>query len=555
MAHVAQYKKDRVTEFVDLINQYPIIGTVNMKGMPASSIQKMRGQLRKEVVIKMTKKRLIKKAFEQVKDSKKGIEKLEEYLHGMPALLFTKENPFKLYSTLQKSKSPAPAKAGQIAPKDIIVPAGPTPFAPGPIISELGSIGIKAGVEGGKVTVKEDCVVAKEGEEISAKAAEILTRLGIEPMEIGLDLTAVYEEGNIFDKKVLHIDEAEFMQKIHDACSWALNLSVEAAYLTKDNIELLITKTFKDSKGLALETNFMADAVAEELVMKAERQMLALKDTANITVEEKKEEGKAEEKKEEPKEPKAEKTLEELKAEKEPEEIGPKPQEDAIENVPHKETKSEKLEKEVKDLKEDVEKKEQDIKEDEKKIQEEKGEKKEDLVKEVVELTSEVLEEKEEIKEKTEEAKEEFKKEEPVIESVTPAVSEEELKKKIEEDIKKVEEAEKILEKEAKIIETKHPEQKQEIEKEIKETKKEVEDVKKEKKDMEKVEDLYETLKKKGTLRGEAVKFAQTSKKEDKKSDIPTVVELAIRNAKKDDSQEKVPSAYELMQKKKNKSS
>jgi len=65
----------------------------------------------------------------------------------MPALLFTKENPFKLYNKLQKSKSSAPAKAGQTAPSEIVVPKGPTPFAPGPIIGELGALGIKTAVE------------------------------------------------------------------------------------------------------------------------------------------------------------------------------------------------------------------------------------------------------------------------------------------------------------------------------------------------------------------------------------------------------------------------
>ncbi|MBI2112759.1 50S ribosomal protein L10, partial [Candidatus Woesearchaeota archaeon] len=35
---------------------------------------------------------------------------------------------------LEKNKSNAPAKPGQVAPKDITVKAGATSFAPGPII-------------------------------------------------------------------------------------------------------------------------------------------------------------------------------------------------------------------------------------------------------------------------------------------------------------------------------------------------------------------------------------------------------------------------------------
>ena len=143
MAHVAEYKKRIVQEIIDLANQYPIIGLVNMENLPAPQLQKMRAQLRDKIKFAMTKKRLIKLALEQAKNSKKGIEKLEDYFTGMPALIFTKENPFRLYNMLKKNNSPAPAKAGQIAPRDIIVPAGPTSFAPGPIIGELGQIGLK----------------------------------------------------------------------------------------------------------------------------------------------------------------------------------------------------------------------------------------------------------------------------------------------------------------------------------------------------------------------------------------------------------------------------
>ena len=141
-AHVADYKKEIVSNLANLITQYPIIGIVNMENLPAPQLQKMRAQLRGSFFITMTKKRLIRLAFEQTKSEKKGIEKLEEHLGGEPALIFTKENPFKLSRTLQRNKSPAPAKAGQTAPRDIMVSKGATSFAPGPIIGELAVAGI-----------------------------------------------------------------------------------------------------------------------------------------------------------------------------------------------------------------------------------------------------------------------------------------------------------------------------------------------------------------------------------------------------------------------------
>jgi len=268
-------KKETVKKIVDLLNEYPIIGAVNMENLPTPQLQRMKSQLRGKVVLLMTKKRLITRAL----DKKKELSELKKYLIGMPALLFTKENPFSLFKTIKKSKSPAPAKAGQIAPKDLVIPEGPTPFAPGPIIGELGALGIKAGVEGGKVAVKEPCTICKEGEPITEKVAGLLLRFGIEPMEVGLNIIAVYEKGTIYSKKVLDIDEEKFMQDLMTALSEAKNLAMEAAYFSDDTTEDLVQKAFREAKAVALEANFLSDAVVEELLTKAEREMLSLKET------------------------------------------------------------------------------------------------------------------------------------------------------------------------------------------------------------------------------------------------------------------------------------
>ena len=276
-AHVSTEKKKTVAQFVKLINEYPIVAAVNVESIPAKQLAKMRSLLRGKVVMLMTKRRLIKIALNSVKDKKPGIESLEKHLVGMPALLFTKDNPFRLFKILEKNKSKASAKAGQTAPDDISVEAGPTPFAPGPIIGELGQIGLKAGIEGGKVVIKQGKIVVKKGDKISAQAASLLTRLDIHPMQIGLDLNAAYESGVIFTKDVLAVDETEFMNKIRAASSEAVNLSVYTAYPTEDTIKLIVQKSYKDAKGLAVSQSIYADGIMGDILAKAERQMLGVK--------------------------------------------------------------------------------------------------------------------------------------------------------------------------------------------------------------------------------------------------------------------------------------
>lgn len=526
---IAEYKKNAVEQMVKYFQQYPIIGALNMQNMPAPQLQNMRAQLRADVVILMSKKRLIKIAIEKAKEKVKGLDELKKYLEGMPAFLFTKENPFKLFRIVEKNKSRAPAKGGQVAPYDIIVPKGATPFAPGPVISELGSVKIKTGVEGGKVTIREDSMVAKKGEVISAKLASVLTRLDILPMEIGLDIVAVLENGIVYGKDVLSIDEAKFMENLATAASWAFNLSVEAAYPTKENIELMICKSFGESKAVALEANFMADAVAEELVAKAEREMLSLKEIAKIEVHAKPAEAKHEHK-EEPK------------------------KEHAAHEHQHEETKP-KIDRTIQDLKEDVKKE-----------------------------TAEIKKEVEELRKKEEAEPMPAAKPGPFPEKITPAKiqevkpaddTEKDIVKRMDAEIERLDKEfkEDLKEAEQKVKELPRQEAK-EAKKVIEEVKTAVKDIIKEekaakqdapklgeiKKHAEKQpnfdsEKLFEELKKKGTLRGVN---AEEKKRPAVFTEPPTGDQLRalakkpLAETKKKEA-EHVPSAHELAEKRKKK--
>ncbi len=274
-AHVSEEKKQVVKEFTKLIDSYPIIAAVDVENLPALQLMNMRKSLRGKAELRMTKRRLMYKAIEASK--KENIIALKDHLKGMPALLFSKENPFSLFKILKKSKSPAPIKAGQKAPKDIVIKAGPTGFAPGPIIGELGSFGIKAGIDAGKVAVKEDKVVAKEGDVVNAKLAGILQRLNVLPMEIGLNLTAVYENGAILTKNVLDIDEDAFIKSIQEAYSDSLKLSISIGMPLKENIKIMLQNAHLDAYKLAEAQSIMTSDNVERILAKADSQAKAVK--------------------------------------------------------------------------------------------------------------------------------------------------------------------------------------------------------------------------------------------------------------------------------------
>jgi len=482
---VSEKKKAFVQRLTQLIQSYPVIALINLQNLPTKQLQNMKAMLlKKDILISMTRKRLMQLALKN--SQKPNIDQLSQKMKGMPALLLSKENPFTLCSILQKNKSSAPAKQNQISPKDIIVPAGPTNFAPGPIISELASVGIKTKVEEGKLTMVQDTVVAKEGETISSKLAEILKRLDIQPMEVGLDLVAAWENNLIFDAKQLAIDETEYFNNITQAFQEALNLAVEIAYPTADTIKLFLQKAFQESKTLALEQNILTDLTAEEILSKTEQQALSLKEAANLETPEKKEVKEEPQEEQKPEEPKVEETPEEK----------PKPE-------PQEAKKSTEEVKEEPKAEEKKEEQKEKLTEQEPIAEEPKESEEPQPIEEEKPTESQPSEEPEE--------KEQVEKEKPAEPQLTKKTETLNQEKKSKEDIPSAEDMIKAIkekfsstpqEKTAEVVEIKPQEPKPTAEKLIAEEKERAGKEKpKPDKDIEEAESLFEKLKKQGTLR------------------------------------------------------
>ena len=363
--HISEAKKQEVEDVKRLFNEYPVVGIVNLENLPTLQLQRMKKKLKGNIVLKHTKKRFMELAFDALKE-KPNAEQLKEKLKGVPALIFTKEDPFSLFKLLKKSQSNAAAKPGQEAPDDLVFPAGPTSFAPGPMIGELGQLGLKTEIVDGKIAVKEDKVLVKEGEVISAKVAELLAKLGIEPMKVGLNLTFTYENGEILGKEVLGVDEEEYIQNIKAAHSESFNVAIFAGYMTSDTAELLINKASREATALAKAGNIQTSETVKEQVAEAESAAKSIEaQMPDVPVEEKKEESEAS--KEQPKEEQKveeSKPVDELKEEAQPETPQESPKEEeskeeapAEPEAPKEEAKEEPVELEEK-VEEEVEKEE-----------------------------------------------------------------------------------------------------------------------------------------------------------------------------------------------------
>jgi len=323
-AHVSNKKKKELKEILNLFKKYKTISLGDLTSLPSKQLQDIRNRLKKDLLIKTSKKRLIRLAIKNFKD--KDLSGLNKYLDRcMPVLLLSNEDPFNIYSKLKKNKVNVAAKPGQIAPYDLEIKAGPTNFTPGPIIGELGQVGLVAAVESGKIVIKRDKIIAKEGDVITGKVADILVKMGIEPMEVKLNMIVSYEDGMIYDQEVMDLDEEKLLSDIKLAHTYAINLAVKAVYPCDETIKKLISKASLEANTLDSKIDIKIEEkpkeepkpevkeepkVEEKIV--EEPKVEEIKEIPNEVKEEEKHEVKEEPKIEEIKEPEEKKTDEEV---------------------------------------------------------------------------------------------------------------------------------------------------------------------------------------------------------------------------------------------------
>jgi len=277
MAHVAEWKKREVEELKNIIKSYPIVGIAQIGGIPAPQMQQLRAKLRDIALVKVVRNTLFSLALEETDKEKNGIAELKNIIEGETAIIAAKDiNPFKLFQIIKSNRINAPAKGGEIAPKDIVVKAGDTPFKPGPIVGELQKAGIPAAIEEGKVVIKKDKVIVPAGERISPQIAQILTRMEIYPLEIGINLKGIYENGIIFTPDILDINKDEYVGNLTNAARNAFNLAINSGWVNKFTIDTLISMAGINAYNLAINIRYPTKDTIEHLINIAYMQMLSL---------------------------------------------------------------------------------------------------------------------------------------------------------------------------------------------------------------------------------------------------------------------------------------
>jgi len=257
-SHTLKWKQAQLAELKKLVAKYPSIAIADISGFPANLFAEIRKKLQGKAVVKVSKTRVIQKALET--DKAKGILKGEA--QKSIAIIFTEMNPFELFAFVKKNRGKIGAKAGSIAQDDILIPAMDTGLPPGPALSDLKAAGLNVRIQGATIHVMDGKIVVKAGEQVNKAVAGTLSKLGIKPVKVGLNITHVFENGLLYRKEVLDIDTEKMFNDFRKAYLDSLALAIATQYFTKESVEIMLKKA--TIEALSVESKLKAAAPEEE---------------------------------------------------------------------------------------------------------------------------------------------------------------------------------------------------------------------------------------------------------------------------------------------------
>ncbi len=276
---VLEEKSSEVDAIKDILKEYHSIGIASLKKVRASQLQELKKTMQGKVYLRVLKNTLMKLAIEEM--AQEDLKKLEVYLDGSNVYMFTDLNPFKLALLLERGKVKTTAKAGDTAAMDVVVPTGNTGQPPGPIISQLNSVGLPTRIESGSVWVSKDTLVVRKGEEINERLAGVLSKLNIKAVELGISMRAVFDNGLIIVGDQLKIDVDATRKSLEQSNQEAFALAMGISYPTKDTIKPLLQLAHQKAVALGVAAAVPTKDTIGELLRKANAEMTSVSGAAD----------------------------------------------------------------------------------------------------------------------------------------------------------------------------------------------------------------------------------------------------------------------------------
>lgn len=239
----------------DYLNTYQSIFIVNVDNVSSNQMHQIRQSLRGEATVLMGKNTMVRRALKGLISTRPEFEKLLAHVKGNIGFVFTNGDLKDIRNKIVSNRVAAPARAGAVAPADVIVPAGNTGMEPGKT-SFFQALGIPTKIARGTIEIVSDVPLVTAGEKVGPSEAALLNMLNISPFTYGMSVVQVYDHGAIFSPAVLDVEESQLVANLMAAIREVASISLAVGYPTVASVPHSIINGYKNLLAVSVASDY-----------------------------------------------------------------------------------------------------------------------------------------------------------------------------------------------------------------------------------------------------------------------------------------------------------
>merc|ERR1712083_716678 len=248
------WKSNYFTKLTTLLDEYPKCFIVGADNVGSKQMQEIRIALRGQAVVLMGKNTMMRKAIRGHLETNPDLERLMPHIKQNVGFVFTKMDLIDVRDMLLANKVKAPAKAGALAPLDVIVPSQNTGMGPEKT-SFFQALSIPTKITKGTIEIINDVELIKAGDKVGMSEATLLNMLKISPFTYGLVVQKVYDSGSVFDPEILDITDDDLKAKFMSGVAQVAALSLAISYPTIASVPHSVVNGMKNLLAVAAVTD------------------------------------------------------------------------------------------------------------------------------------------------------------------------------------------------------------------------------------------------------------------------------------------------------------
>ena len=247
-------KEEYFKKLYTCLDKYQSIFIVNVDNVGSNQMHQIRQALRGEAEVLMGKNTQVRRALRNRLQKNPKYAGLLECVVGNIGFIFTNADLKETKKKIVSNKVQAPAKAGAIAPDNVVIPAGNTGMEPGKT-SFFQALGVPTKISRGTIEITNDVDIIQAGNKVGPSEATLLNMLNISPFTYGMTVQYVYQNGNIFTSAILDISDDDLIGYFKQGVSNLTAISLALSYPTVLSVPHLLINGYKDllAVGLTIE--------------------------------------------------------------------------------------------------------------------------------------------------------------------------------------------------------------------------------------------------------------------------------------------------------------